>query len=259
MAGANLPNFYFGGEGYVLIWILVTDKDSVVINKLGHDWGEWVVKKTAAETTPGQKERTCNRCGQKETETIPATGSGTIITEVKREENAPAISISTPTEEVEDMLLTEVERQQAQNETDIRIVLEVQDAGNTVSDSDKTAVERALNDMTVGGYLNIQLYKLVGDKRTDITETAEKIKIVIATSGSLKNTDGNMTWTFAVIRVHGGRAEILPDLDNSDNGDNNNSNNNGDSDNNSNDNHSGKNDAKPNSSKDGEPRTGRRA
>lgn len=53
----------------------ITDKDSVVINMLGHDWGEWVVKTPAAETTPGQKERTCKRCGQTETETIPATGS----------------------------------------------------------------------------------------------------------------------------------------------------------------------------------------
>ncbi len=113
------------------------------------------------------------------------------------------------------MLLTEEEKQQVQNGTNIRIVLEVQDAGNTVSDWDRAAVSQALNGYAMGQYLNINLYKLVGTDRTDITETEKKIRIVITVPDSLKNTDNGKTRTYAVIRVHDGRAQLLADLDNS--------------------------------------------
>ena len=42
-----------------------------VMEALGHDWGEWVVVKEPTEEEPGREERTCNRCGKKE------TGNGT--------------------------------------------------------------------------------------------------------------------------------------------------------------------------------------
>ena len=41
---------------------------------LGHSFGEWTVTKEATATETGEKERTC-ACGEKETETIPATGN----------------------------------------------------------------------------------------------------------------------------------------------------------------------------------------
>ena len=140
---------------------------------------------------------------------------GSVTPEVKPGANAPATDISTPAEELKDMLLTDEEKQQVQNGTNIRIVLEVQDAGNTVSASDKEAVAQALNGFTVGQYLNIDLYKLAEAERTDIHETAKKIKIVIAVPEALRNADSSKTRTFAVVRVHDGRAELLADLDGS--------------------------------------------
>ena len=140
---------------------------------------------------------------------------GSVTPEVKPGANAPATDISTPAEELKDMLLTDEEKQQVQNGTNIRIVLEVQDAGNTVSSSDKEAVAQALNGFTVGQYLNIDLYKLAEAERTDIHETAKKIKIVIAVPEALRNADSSKTRTFAVVRVHDGRAELLADLDGS--------------------------------------------
>ena len=140
---------------------------------------------------------------------------GSVTPEVKPGANAPATDISTPAEELKDMLLTDDEKQQVQNGTNIRIVLEVQDAGNTVSTSDKEAVAQALNGFTVGQYLNIDLYKLAEAERTDIHETAKKIKIVIAVPEALRNADSSKTRTFAVVRVHDGRAELLADLDGS--------------------------------------------
>ena len=185
-----------------------------------HDYGDWITDKAAMAIEAGTKHRECQTCGYRQTETIPAMGgdpgSGTVTPEVRPGTNAPATNISTPAEELKDMLLTEEEKQQVQNGTNIRIVLEVQDAGNTVSVSERAAVAQALNGYTVGQYLNIDLYKLAGADRTDITETAKKIRIVITVPDSLKNADSSKTRTFAVIRVHDGKAELLTDLDDSD-------------------------------------------
>lgn len=184
-----------------------------------HDYGDWITDQAATATETGTRHRDCQTCGYSQTETIPATGgdpgSGTVTPEVKPGTNAPATNISTSTEELKDMLLTDDEKQQVQNGTNIRIVLEVQDAGNTVSVSDRAAVAQALNGYTVGQYLDIDLYKLVGTDRTDITETAKKIRIVITVPDSLKNADSSKTRAFAVIRVHDGGAELLADLDDS--------------------------------------------
>lgn len=184
-----------------------------------HDFENWITDREATATEAGTKHRECQTCGYRQTETIPATGtdpgSGTVTPEVKPGANAPATDISTPAEELKDMLLTDDEKQQVQNGTNIRIVLEVQDAGNTVSTSDKEAVAQALNGFTVGQYLNIDLYKLAEAERTDIHETAKKIKIVIAVPEALRNADSSKTRTFAVVRVHDGRAELLADLDGS--------------------------------------------
>ena len=149
---------------------------------------------------------------------LPATGTeketGTVTQEVKPGKNAPAISISTPTAELEDMLLTDDEKQQLQKGSNIRIILEVQDAGNTVSSLDKAGIEQASDGFNVGQYLNIDLYKLVEKTRTDITETSKKIKIVIDVPDSLKSKDSGKPRTYAIIRMHGGMAETLADLDN---------------------------------------------
>lgn len=241
-----------------------------------HNYGEWITDREATATEAGTKHRECQICGYRQTETIPATGTesgtGTVTPEVKPGANAPVTNISTPIEELKDMLLTDEEKEQVQNGTDIKVVLEVQDAGNTVSGSDKAAIAQALNGFTVGQYLNIDLYKLVGSERTDITETGKKIRIVITVPDSLKNADGSKTRTFAVIRVHNQSAKLLTDLDGSadtitietdrfstyavvykDTASSGSGNNNG---NNSNQNSVDKNGTKPDSSKDNEPKTG---
>lgn len=264
-----------------------TTPDSVKIAALGHDWGEWKVTKPATATKQGEKERTCKRCNEKETETIPKTGggskpgggdqnddgqggnnsndggngsgssggdqgggnnagnaggtgagmpkapgaSGTGKPKVKQEkegnikkevrvegEETLDAAVETPLSELADIVLTKEEKQKAADGTNIRIVLEVKNAFSVVSAADKALVEAALNGSlakgyTLGQYLDIDLYKLIGNSRSDITETDRKITVTIQVPDSLKNTNGK-TRTFAVIRVHGGKAELLADLDN---------------------------------------------
>ena len=46
-------------------------RETVTVDKLGHDWGEWKVTKEATESEEGLEERVCSRCGEKETNVIP--------------------------------------------------------------------------------------------------------------------------------------------------------------------------------------------
>ena len=144
---------------------------------------------------------------------------GNIQKEVRVEgEKTPDAVMETPLSKLADMVLTEKEKQQAAAETTIRIVLDVKDASAAVSAADKTLVEAALNSSTakgytLGQYLDINLFKVVGDSRTAITQTKGKITVTIAVPDRLKNTDGTKTRTFAVLRVHDGKAQLLADLD----------------------------------------------
>ena len=101
---------------------------------------------------------------------------------------------------------------------DIRIELDVKVVTAEAGAADRALVEEALQGpaagFTIGQYLDISLYKIIGDSRTAITETDGKITVRIDVPDSLKNTDSSNTRAFAVIRLHDGRAEFLEDLDN---------------------------------------------
>lgn len=129
-----------------------------------------------------------------------------------------AVMIITPPEELENAVLTEAEKQQKAGGADIRIELDVDVVTAEADAANRALVEEALQDSaagyTVGQYLDISLYKVIGDSRTAITETAGEITVRIDVPDSLKNTDSSRTRTFAVIRVHDGRTELLSDLDN---------------------------------------------
>lgn len=130
------------------------------------------------------------------------------------------VAISMPLPELADIVLTGTERQQAADGTQVRIVLDVKDASASVSAADKALVEAALNSPVTGGYtlgqyLDINLYKVVGDSRNAITETDGRIAVTIRVPDRLKNTDSTRLRTFAVLRVHNGRVDLLADLDTS--------------------------------------------
>lgn len=129
---------------------------------------------------------------------------------VKPGNNAPAVDISTPESKLKDMLLTDGEKQGGIN---ISIVLEIQDGEATVSEEDKAAARQALQGRNVGQYLDVELYKLIEGRRTDITKTPEKVRIVITVPEALRNKDSGRTRTFVVIRVHDGKADLLSDVD----------------------------------------------
>lgn len=209
----------------------IADHASVIIRKLGHDLsgdyqfdekGHWEVCSRCGES--GAKEAhvydpdtdiDCNQCGYRRSIENP----GSVSKDVQKDEKAPDTLLSASAEELADIILTEEEKGQIENGIDIRFILDVKDAEDTVSSSDKAAVQEALKGFTtakgfaVGQYLDISLFKIIGADRSVISETSEKLTIVIDVPDSLRSRDGGQPRTFAVIRVHNGKAEWLEDLD----------------------------------------------
>ena len=141
------------------------------------------------------------------------SGANAVVTPAK----APATVITTPQENLEDTVLTAAEKQQKADGADIRIELDVKVAAAEADAADRALVEEALRGSAagyiLGQYLDINLYKVIGDSRTAITQTDGKITVRIDVPESLKNTDSTRTRIFAVIRAHDGKAQLLADLD----------------------------------------------
>ncbi len=53
----------------------IIEADSVVVEALGHKYGDWKVTKEATATEKGSKEKVCATCGDKVVEEIPAIGA----------------------------------------------------------------------------------------------------------------------------------------------------------------------------------------
>ena len=212
------------------------------------------VTKEPSETEAGVKTYRCSVCGRElRTEELPATGgddqpdtgddqpdtgddqpdagdeqpdagddqpdAGRLELDVLMDERAPEAQISTPKEELTDCVLTPEEKQQWESGTDIRVVLDIKEASESVGSKDKTLVEAKLaedpqvKNYKVGQYLDINLFKLIAGERRDVTKTNVKLRITIAVPDGLKNAGAAQSPDFAIIRVHEGAAEVLDDLD----------------------------------------------
>ena len=209
----------------------ITDHASITVEKRGHDFsggyqsdenGHWKVcarcnMAQAAESHvfDDEYDTDCNQCGYRRN----IENQGNISKDVEKDEKAPDTVLSDSAEELGDIILTEEEKGQIGTGTDIKFILNVKDAGDTVSSGDKTAVQQALDGNTVvkgfsvGQYLDISLFKVIGDTRSAISQTARKLTIVINVPESLKSKDSAKSRTYAIIRVHDGVAEVLADLD----------------------------------------------
>ena len=209
----------------------ITDHAEVIKKALGHDFigkyqsdenGHWKVcsRCNVAQTAENHvfdddNDTDCNQCGYRRN-----TGNqGNVSKDVEKDEKAPDTVLSDSAEELADTILTEEEKGQIGNGTDIKFILNVKDAGDTVSGGDKTAVQQTLDGnaavkgFSVGQYLDISLFKVIGDTRSAISQTARKLTIVINVPESLKRKDSAKPRTYAIIRVHDGVAEVLEDLD----------------------------------------------
>jgi len=179
-------------------WTITADKHS----KAYECCGKVVVAEAAHKLTDGKCE-----CGYEAPKPVEP---GEIENTTDADKNACGGTLDVKDEHLEDKLLTEEEKKEVQAGADINIYLTVEDISDKVSAEDKAAVEKNLNGMKVGLYLDINLEKQVGNKTpVKITQTNGGVMITITVPKELRNTESKYIRTYKVIRVHEGKVDIL--------------------------------------------------
>ena len=107
-------------------------------------------------------------------------------------------------------LMTEEELALVKAGAKINVEMDTKDISDTVSREDKKLVEQKLENYEVGTYLDITLFKQIGDNgNTQVTETNGAIEITIQIPDALLNTDDSVNRVYKIIRIHDGVAEVL--------------------------------------------------
>ena len=110
-------------------------------------------------------------------------------------------------------VLTPAEWEAYKGGADVKVTLDVNNADETVSDTDKKLVEdkvaEAVKDGVVGQYVDISINKTVGETTTEVTETNHPVAVSVTVPEKLINTDSTKTREYSIVRLHNGVAEVL--------------------------------------------------
>lgn len=88
----------------------------------------------------------------------------------------------------------------------VNVWLDVKDIGDKVSETDKKLVEKALNNYKVGAYLDVNLFKKIGNKEaTKVSSLNGKLKVSFLLPENLRKYGKNL----AIVRVHDGEATVI--------------------------------------------------
>ncbi|MBE6015910.1 MAG: hypothetical protein E7241_11220 [Lachnospiraceae bacterium] len=89
----------------------------------------------------------------------------------------------------------------------VNVWLEVKDISSEVSSADKTLVDNALDGQTVCMYLDISLFKKVGNNDSSkVTETNGKIRLSFLVPEEYRSAEGG---TYAIAVVHEGKSSLI--------------------------------------------------
>ncbi|MBR3771727.1 MAG: hypothetical protein IKL07_05610, partial [Clostridium sp.] len=111
---------------------------------------------------------------------------------------------------VEKVPFTEEEKAEIEAGAEVVITLDVKDITETVSAEDKTKVEAEAKEQTVGMYLDVNMFKQVGDNAAvKIPELNGKIKIQLTVPEELLNKDAAKNRVYSVIRIHEDEVTVL--------------------------------------------------
>jgi len=136
--------------------------------------------------------------------------------EVHESEDVPKAKITTPLNDLISAVIPKEELAQIKDSDNVKIVLNIEDAGETVTDIDKQAVQEALeqlNDFELAQYLDITLFKIINNSESKITSTSKPITVTFEIPEALRGSGGE----YAVIRVHDNETTVLNDLDDDEN------------------------------------------
>lgn len=117
-------------------------------------------------------------------------------------------------EEIEEMKekvpFTQEEETQIEYGADVEVWLEIKDISDSVSSEEKAKVEEKLGDADVALYLDIAMFKQVGENEASrLTQLSDKVQITFKLDDSYINTDKDVTRTYSIIHVHDGKAEVI--------------------------------------------------
>lgn len=178
-----------------------------------HRFEDWIRDQLASENEDGEKHQTCNVCEYTERESIQY---GNLTKGEKCGENVPPTVIAMQLHDLAAAVLQGEERNVLGNGSDITIVLTVDDVDDTVSEEDKDAVASQMDSYKLGQYFDVNLYKEMNGESDQVTETDDKLRIVMTVPDRFESTDDKTPRSFAIIRVHGDSAVVLEDLDSED-------------------------------------------
>ena len=127
--------------------------------------------------------------------TTPATnvGGGTLAEDIdKLKESVP---------------FTEEELWDMEHGTDADVWIEIRDISSAIAEEDKKLIEQKLGAHTVGIYLDICMFKQVGDSEAvKLSDLNDHVTVTMKVPDSLM---GDAARTYKIIRVHDGAAEVI--------------------------------------------------
>ncbi|MCH5253053.1 MAG: Ig-like domain-containing protein [Lachnospiraceae bacterium] len=182
-----------------------------------HTASKWLIDREATAAAEGSRHKECLVCEKVlETEVIPAkTNWGNLEKEAQSGEGAPEAQLPMTEEEMAEAVFDENDQRELERGKDIKLLITVKNAGNTVSPADMEKIEEGASYYTVGQYLDVNLLKMVDTDKVEegipITKTNKPIEVVIIIPDSLK---GKEYREYAVVRLHDGEITLLEDLDN---------------------------------------------
>ena len=105
---------------------------------------------------------------------------------------------------------TQEEEKQIEYGADVEVWLEIKDISDSVSSEEKAKVEEKLGDADVALYLDIAMFKQVGENEASrLTQLSDKVQITFKLDDSYINTDKDVTRTYSIIHIHNGKAEVI--------------------------------------------------
>lgn len=132
---------------------------------------------------------------------------------IEKDDSISDLKIVTEFQALSDAVLLEEEKEAAQTGTDISLVLNIRDGEKALSDSDKKTFNQALKEYQIGQYLDVSLFKVIGEKQYEIIKTAGSIRIAFKLPEDLIEKDKRTTREFVVLRLHEGQMSVLQDMD----------------------------------------------
>jgi len=135
---------------------------------------------------------------------------GQIIKDQQLDKSVPNTNVNNSTEELKSSVFTTEELAKIEAGEDAKVILKVTDINNSVSEDDKKIIAKNLDQGTSVMYIDLSLYKKVGDgTETKITETKNKISISIEIPVELRGSDMAKNRTYKIVRIHDGVVTII--------------------------------------------------